>query len=204
MPGGLPAFRFRAGPAVKPAGLLAAAALWAALPAHSADLQLSIELPRLKHRPYVAVWMENAQRERVADLALWHEARKERKKRDEGRDEERAEGKKGKKKDKDKGDKYLPDLRQWWRTGGKELQLPIDGVTGPTRPGGTHALRFASGTAPLGNLQAGAYKLYVEVAREDGGDETLSFPLAWPPRSAQQQQQRGNVEVGEVTVSVKP
>jgi len=167
----------------------ASAALGAVLAAtcsHAADVQLSIELPRLKHRPYVAVWLERGDRERVADLALWHEGAKP-----------RREGKKHK----DKGDKYLHDLRHWWRSGGSMLQTPVDGVSGPTRPAGVHRLQFE---APLAQLPAGSYRLMVEASREDGGDEVASFAVEWPPRAPQELRQQGRKELGEVVLELRP
>ncbi|WP_034387011.1 DUF2271 domain-containing protein [Comamonas composti] len=157
-------------------------------PVLAADLSLSIDLPRLKHRPYVAVWIERENREHALELALWHEQK----------------SKKKKKSGEARHDKYLPDLRHWWRSGGNQVDLPVDGVTGPTRPGGLHTLDFNSSNAPLSRLPAGNYRLVVEAAREDGGDETLSFALPWPPGSAQSQKQEGKQELGSVTLSVKP
>ena len=38
---------------------------------------------------------------------------------------------------KDEGDKWLKDIRQWWRRVGRDVEVPIDGVTSATRaPGG--------------------------------------------------------------------
>ena len=163
-------------------------AMLAAMAARAADIQLNIELPRFKHRPYVAVWIERQDRTHVGELALWHEGVKK----------SRKEGKKS------KGDKYLPDLRNWWRTGGNALEAPIDGVSGPTRPAGMHELRFGAGQPPLGSLPAGSYRLLVEVSREDGGDEMLGFDLNWPPKAAKEQRQQGSKELGEVVLRLRP
>ena len=32
------------------------------------------------------------------------------------------------------GTKWLPDLRQWWRRSGRNLEFPVDGLTSATRP----------------------------------------------------------------------
>src|SRR5690606_33338341 len=92
-----------------------------ALPAYATQLEVSVEIPRLNvaeyHRPYVAVWLEGADQKVAANLAVWYQQR------------DTAEG---------HGTKWLPDLRQWWRRSGRALELPVDGVTGPTRPVGAH------------------------------------------------------------------
>ena len=96
--------------------------------AGAADLSLNVEIPNLPvaeyHRPYVAIWIEAPDQTIAANLAVWYQLR---------------------------GDhtKWLPDLRQWWRRGGRDLKVPVDGLTGATRPVGQHLLKFdaAAGAA---------------------------------------------------------
>ena len=124
--------------------------LWLALAtcggsASAADLSLSVEIPQLPvaeyHRPYVAVWIEGADQVIAANLAVWYQLR---------------------------GDhtKWLPDLRQWWRRGGRDVKVPVDGLTGATRPVGQHILKFDAAKAPLTSLKPGRYTLVVEAVRE--------------------------------------
>ncbi len=56
-----------------------------------------------------------------------------------------------KKKD-NEGTKWLKDMRQWWRKSGRELQMPVDGLSGATRAPGEHQLSFADGKSPLDKL----------------------------------------------------
>ena len=53
-------------------------------------------------------------------------------------------------------------------------------------------------------LNPGAYKLYVEAAREVGGREIVSIPFQWPPAKAEQAQVAGASELGEVRLELKP
>ena len=57
--------------------LLAALLLAAPVLANAADLQLTVEVPRLDvaeyHRPYVAVWIETAEGQVVGDIAHWYQ-----------------------------------------------------------------------------------------------------------------------------------
>jgi hypothetical protein len=156
------------------------------LPAYAAELQVNLEIPKLNvaeyHRPYVAVWIEGADQKVAANLAVWYQQR------------DTAEG---------HGTKWLPDLRQWWRKSGRNLQLPVDGVTGPTRPAGQHVLKFGSGQPQLRSLAAGDYTLVVEAAREVGGRELVKIPFSWPAK-AQTAKAQGSTELGAVSLAVKP
>ncbi|MDG2525527.1 DUF2271 domain-containing protein [Stenotrophomonas sp. HITSZ_GD] len=155
-----------------------------ATPAYAATLEVNVEIPKLDvaeyHRPYVAVWIEGADAQVARNLAVWYQLRGT------------AEG---------HGTKWLPDLRQWWRKSGRSVQLPIDGVSGPTRPAGTHALSF--GEAQLQGLPAGQYTVVVEAAREVGGRELLKVPFQWGG-GAQQGKAQGSTELGAVSVAVRP
>jgi len=161
-------------------GLLAA-------PAYSAELQLDVEIPRLNvaeyHRPYVAVWIEGADQKALTSLAVWYQQKST----DEGH-----------------GTKWLPDLRQWWRKSGRTLKVPVDGVTGPTRPAGRHSLRFTDSQPQLAKLPAGEYTLVVEAAREVGGRELLKIPFAWGGKAPQAGKAQGKAELGAVALRVKP
>ena len=154
--------------------------------AQAAELNLNIEIPRINaaeyHRPYVAVWVEGADQKAVANLAVWYQQRNT----DEGH-----------------GTKWLPDLRQWWRKTGRTLKVPVDGVTGPTKPVGKHALRLDESHPELKKLPAGRYTLVVEAAREVGGRELLRVPFDWKGKPASGSAQ-GKTELGAVALSAKP
>ncbi len=155
-----------------------------ATPAYAATLDVTVEIPKLDvaeyHRPYVAVWIEGADAQVARNLAVWYQNRGT------------AEG---------HGTKWLPDLRQWWRKSGRSVQLPIDGVSGPTRPAGAQALSF--GDAQLQGLPAGEYTVVVEAVREVGGRELLKVPFQWGA-GAQQGKAQGSTELGAVNVAVRP
>ncbi len=153
---------------------------------HAADLSLKIEVPRLSvaeyHRPYVAVWLEkSADQSTAAQLAVWYDV----KKKDNG------------------GAKWLKDMRQWWRKGGRDLQLPADGVSSATRAPGEAVLNLGNHAA-LAALPAGSYQVVVEAARENGGREVLRVPLEWPVKKAQTASAQGEGELGAVQLTAKP
>lgn len=154
-------------------------------PLHAAELALEVEIPRLNvaeyHRPYVAIWIEGADRQ-VRNLAVWYDLKQKQ----------------------DEGSKWLKDLRQWWRKSGRELSFPVDGMTSATRAPGKHRLSFSSHDAVLSGLPAGNYRLLVEASREVGGREVLSLPFSWPPKQAAQHQAQGKEELGAVVLELKP
>ena len=104
-----------------------------AAPAFAADLNVSIEIPRLSvaayHRPYVAVWIERPDNTAVRTLAVWYEV------------SNTAEGK-----------DWLKDMRTWWRAAGTEtvcrpgalvaLEMPSAGMV-MARPPRRHQVRMS-------------------------------------------------------------
>ena len=157
----------------------------AAQTATAAELSVAVEVPRIEtaeyHRPYVAVWIEREDQTVAANLSVWYEV--------------------GNRKE---GSKWLADLRQWWRRTGRDQTLPIDGVTGPTKPVGTHQLKYAGDKAPLSTLAAGKYRLVVEAARETGGREVVRVPFEWPAKGAQSLTGKGSSELGTIALNLTP
>ena len=152
--------------------------------AFAANLDISVEIPRLDvaeyHRPYLALWLEKPDQSHVANLAVWYDL---------------------KMKDKE-GEKWLKDLRQWWRRSGRSLEMPVDGVSAATRAVGSHQLSYKGSDAPLKSLPAGEYNLVVEAAREVGGRELMRLPFTWPQASTVTAQ--GSSELGAISLTVKP
>ena len=165
--------------------LCAAALAWSAGPAAAASLTLQVTLPEVSavsyYRPYLAAWVEKADDSKavLGTLAVWYDTRL--------RDNQ--------------GRGWLRNLRTWWRIGGEQLALPVDGVSGATRPAGTHALHFTGAKGALAQMPAGRYQLAVEVAREQGERELVRVPFEWggAPNSAQAE---GSKELGQVKVDV--
>ena len=151
--------------------------------AGAADLSLNVEIPNLPvaeyHRPYVAIWIEGPDQVIAANLAVWYQVR---------------------------GDhtKWLPDLRQWWRRGGRDVKVPVDGLTGATRPVGQHILKFDAAVEPLSKLPPGKYSLVVEAVREVRGREPVRIPFEWPIKAAKREAAQGSTELGAVALTLNP
>lgn len=152
--------------------------------ASAADFRLSIEIPRLDvaeyHRPYVAAWIQHPDNRFAANLSVWY-------------DTQLAN---------DEGETWLKDLRQWWRRSGRSLEMPVDGVSGPTRPPGRHHIELAATDPKLAELTAGDYVLVVEASREVGGREILRIPFSWGGEAVAASAQ-GSSELGRVHLSIQ-
>ncbi|CAM3714196.1 DUF2271 domain-containing protein [Rheinheimera salexigens] len=126
----------------------------------ASEINLTVTLPRLNvaeyHAPYVAVWIEDEQR-KITHIAVWYDTALSN----------------------NKGQEWLKDLRQWWRRGGRELSMPVDGLSGATKGPGQHIIQ-AQLSAVLSKLPAGKYRIMVEAAREVGGRELLQLPIQLP------------------------
>ncbi|NYT68345.1 DUF2271 domain-containing protein [Pusillimonas noertemannii] len=156
------------------------------VPLHAASLAVEVELPRIEvaeyHRPYVAVWLQSADRQTVRDIAVWYDY----------------------KMPKEEGKKWLKDLRQWWRVSGRGQDELADGITGATQAPGKHTIQVAATHPALAGLPAGEYEVIVEASREKGGREVLRLPLAWPAQQAATAEAQGESELGHVKATLTP
>lgn len=150
--------------------------------AQAQELEINVEIPKLSvaeyHKPYLAVWLEDEQGTHVANIALLYDQKMRN----------------------NEGEKWLKDLRQWWRKSGRSLTFPIDGVTGATKGPGVHHFTFALPQT----LSAGNYQLRIEAAREVGGRELITLPVTLPIKKLLEIKEQGKNELGAVSLSVKP
>ena len=150
----------------------------------AADLTVKFEIPQLNvaeyHRPYVAIWLERADQTVASNLAVLYDV----KKKDNG------------------GLKWVKDMRTWWRKAGREMDLPMDGVSGATRATGQQSMTFGPARTQVDKLPAGDYKLVIEAAREAGGRELVRVPLTLPLKPGQSFSASGKEELGAVSVQV--
>lgn len=155
-------------------------------PLQAADLKVDIELPAFDasdyRRPYVAVWLERPDNSVAANLAVWYDI--------EMRDA--------------KGTEWLKDMRLWWRRTGRNLEVPVDGLTSATRPPGIHSLSYSTNQPPLNALDDGEYRLIIEASREHGGREVVSLPMQWPLAADDNLTAKGEHELGRIKVRLTP
>lgn len=155
--------------------------------ASAADLEVSVEIPQMSvaeyHRPYVAIWLERPDLSFVSNLAVWYQL------------DNAPSG--------EKGSTWLKDLRAWWRRSGRTLTMPVDGVSGATKPPGVHKVTFKGASPALSSLAPGQYQLVVEMSREVGGRELLRIPFDWPNQKSAAGA-KGEHEIGAVRLSTRP
>ena len=130
-------------PASAPAAQARAAAMWN--PAFELDINLTVGRPdsMRARRPYVAVWVEDADHFPVRTIALWTEK-----------------------------PRYIPELKQWFKddqirnmSEGTDLMRTISSAT---RPPGEYSVKW-DGKDNQGKLvKAGTYTVCVEAVREHG------------------------------------
>lgn len=148
------------------------------------ELVVKVEVPNINvaayHRPYVAIWIERNDQTFVGNLSVWYDLKKRN----------------------NEGTKWLKDMRQWWRRSGRDLAMPVDGISSATRVVGEHTMTFDGNKGALANLPAGEYKVIVEAAREDGGREIVKVPFQWGGKDTKVATEKGSHELGAVSVSV--
>lgn len=148
-----------------------------AIPALATTFAVDVEIPRLRvaeyHAPYVAFWLRNTQSGQITPLGLWY----------------------------DDQEKWLKDLRLWWRRTGRSQSQPYDGLTGASQRPGQHSVDF-SDLAALQSLPEGEYELVVEAAREVGGREVIRVPFQWPTSDTLTAQ--GDKELGALQLTLSP
>lgn len=91
-------------------------------------------------RPYVAVWVADTKNKPVQVLALWYQ-----------------------------DERWLNDLRHFWRRVMRSESVDVDGVSGATRKPGIYNLHWDGKNSAGEQVARGGYKLCAEAAREHGG-----------------------------------
>ncbi|MCV6621878.1 MAG: DUF2271 domain-containing protein [Cellvibrionaceae bacterium] len=126
------------------------------LPASNAEqYQITLELPSFDtgdyERPYTAVWVASAKNKPQRVVQLWYE-----------------------------DDRWLKDLKYFWRRVLRKNEQAADGVTGATKGPGLYQLQWDGLDHEANALANGQYKLCAEVAREHGGHNAKCLKFDWP------------------------
>ncbi|MBM6550966.1 DUF2271 domain-containing protein [Marinomonas ostreistagni] len=150
---------------------LLGAALGMASLAQAATVEVAFEIPRPDAeryaKPYVAIWAEQGRDSE--HLLVWH-----------------LQGEK---------DKWLSDLRRWWRKVGR-YDHHIDGLTGATKGPGHYSETFNV------NDDWDKFTLYVEAARENGGRSLVKAKIDLNDGQSQYRIPAED-ELGDILITVK-
>ena len=145
------------------------------------QLAIDLDLPNIQadpyFRPYVAIWLEDTNRQPIETIALWYQINTE--------NVEEPDGK-----------KWLKDLRQWWRKLGRNGEKKIDAVTGATRKPGSYKV-----VSDLTDLADGFYLLNFEAAREEGSRTYKRIKIELP--IIKKYVIEADIELGEINIKAK-
>lgn len=134
-------------------------------------------------RPYVAMWLEDAEGFPVKTEILWLQTEQP-------------------------GPRWHRDLTRWYRNDRlrrtvEDVDL-IDTISGATRGPGEYKAHF-DGTDNLDlPLAKGKYTLCLEVAREHGTYQIIREPIEWGDKPIEEKKLEGNVEVGSMSYRYVP
>jgi thiamine biosynthesis lipoprotein ApbE len=145
------------------------------------ELNIDLELARIQdmraRRPYVAVWVEDADKHPVRTLALWYQR-----------------------------PRWLPELRAWYRGDRQRAAAEGAEITGSvssaTRPPGKYKLKW-DGKDNKGNLvKAGKYTVFIEAAREHGTYQIMKQEMDFSG-TPQEIQLPGGTEIASATLAYR-
>jgi|GEM_PF-223873 len=113
--------------------------------AQQGPLSVTLTLPNIQdtpyHRPFVAVWLEDENRNPLATLAVWYD-----------------------------DETWLKDMRQWWRKLGRDQleHKALDGLSGATRRPGQYTLTWNGKDHSGTTTTTKTLLVNIEVVREEG------------------------------------
>ncbi|MBU2891828.1 DUF2271 domain-containing protein [Colwellia sp. D2M02] len=97
-------------------------------------------------KPYVAVWITNAERKVVKNLLMLG-----------------------------KSEQWAQTNKRWWRKSGRHHELLLDGLARPSRKPGHYQLSWDWRDDYGNKVAMGEYQLHIEVSREDGAATLANF-----------------------------
>jgi len=145
------------------------------------ELIVNLEIAQIEgtriRRPFIAVWVEDAAKTPVRNLAIWYNK-----------------------------PRWLPDLKAWTRSNGDEFKKGAEGklssTSSATRGPGKYSLAW-DGKDDKGNLvKAGTYTVYIEVAREHGTYQILSQTMKFNG-SAKKIELKPNTELASASLDYR-
>ena len=144
-----------------------------------ATLTVNLELNTFEgrfRRPFVAVWIENSNKETVRTLALWFNK-----------------------------PKWLPDLKSWYHKNYSmynTADLSMSSISSATRPPGAYALKWDMKDDKGNPVPPGKYTVYIEAAREHGTYQIMKQEIECKNKS-QVITLKGNTEIAAASLEYK-
>ncbi|MBS1719041.1 MAG: DUF2271 domain-containing protein [Armatimonadetes bacterium] len=147
----------------------------------SIDLEIASQEGFRVHRPYVAVYIEDAQGRPVRTIGLWVQTSR-------------------------RGPRWIPDLRRWFR--GESSRKEADGgdlvqtVSSATREAGKYNLVWDGKNDKGKAVEQGEYTVYIEAAREHGTYQLISKTVKIGTK-AFKEKLTGNIEIKEASLEFR-
>ena len=143
------------------------------------DLLITLELARIDdpryRRPYIAVWVEDADHFPVRTIALWFQK-----------------------------PRWLPDLKSWYHSDqvrnlaeGTDLSTTVSSAT---RSPGKYTLRWDGKDNAGKPVKPGKYTILIEAAREHGTYGLMKQEINWDGKKAEQFTLPGNTEIASASL----
>jgi hypothetical protein len=143
------------------------------------DLLITLELARIDdpryRRPYIAVWVEDADHFPVRTIALWFQK-----------------------------PRWLPDLKSWYHSDqvrnlaeGTDLSTTVSSAT---RSPGKYTLRWDGMDNAGKPVKPGKYIIFIEAAREHGTYGLMKQEINWDGKNAAQFTLPGNTEIASASL----
>ncbi|WP_428307722.1 DUF2271 domain-containing protein [Lacipirellula sp.] len=147
------------------------------------DFEINRPSGRRLRRPYVAVWLENADGFAVKTAVLWLQTERP-------------------------GPRWHRDLSRWYRNEGNRKLVDLTPLVGTiasaTRGPGKYQALF-DGTSDEGTpLKPGKYTLFIEAAREHGTYQLIRHEMALGSEPIAATKLEGNVEIKSASVAYRP
>jgi thiamine biosynthesis lipoprotein len=140
------------------------------------DLQINLQSETFVKRPYVAVWVEDADHAPVRTIALWHER-----------------------------DKYLPELKSWYLKYQGDYTTDksfLGSSSGATRSAGKYTMKWDGKDDKGTVVKPGVYTVKIEVSREHGTYQLMRQQLDFND-TPQKIDIPGNIEISSVTLDYR-
>jgi thiamine biosynthesis lipoprotein ApbE len=143
------------------------------------ELTINLELSKFEgrfRRPFVAIWIENSNKETVRNLALWFNK-----------------------------PKWLPDLKMWYNKNYASYntsQTDLSTISSATRPPGEYALKWDMKDDKGNAVPPGKYTVFIEAAREHGTYQLIKQEIDCRNKSLSIQI-TGNVEIAAASLEYK-
>jgi len=144
------------------------------------ELAIQIEIAKIEearvHAPFVAVWVEDENKNTVRNLAVWYSK-----------------------------PKWLRDLRSWHRGNGTTYAADAEkmsSIGSATRSAGKYILKWDGKDDSGALVKAGKYTVYIEAAREHGTHQLMSSEMNFEG-SAKLINLTGNVEIAAASLDYR-